>query len=97
LTAVLIAAGEQPMTPLRFRRALDELDVWSASSDRYSFVITYGSPDGPGFHGSPGYLATWRPVHPRSFAIKIIGSPFRIFANAVEACNVTLKMLNERR
>src|SRR5215475_8571849 len=78
---------------LRFRRALDELDVWSASSDRYSFVITYGSPDGPGFHGSPGYLATWRPVHPRSFAIKVIGSPFQIFANAVEACNVTLKML----
>jgi hypothetical protein len=85
------------MTPLRFRRALDELDVWSASSDRYSFVITYGSPNGPGFHGSSGYLASWRPVHRNSFAIKVIGSPFRMFANAAEACNVTLKVLNEHR
>jgi hypothetical protein len=67
------------MTPLRFHRALNELDVWSARSDRYSFVITYGSPNGPGLHGSAGYLASWRPVHPSSLAVKIIGSPFRDF------------------
>lgn len=91
------AAGERPMTPLRFRRVLDELEVWSASSDRYSFVISYGSPNGPGFHGSSGYLASWRPVHQNGFAIKIIGSPFGIFANAAEACNEMLEVLNEQR
>jgi hypothetical protein len=91
------AGGERPMTPLRFRRALDELDVWSARSDRYSFVITYGSPNGPGFHGSAGYLASWRSVHPSSFAVKIIGSPFTFFASAEEACNMMLKVLDERR
>ncbi len=83
--------------PLRFRRALDELDVWSASSDRYSFVISYGSRNGPGFKGSPGYLASWRPVHANSFAIKIIGSPVSIFSTAAEACNRMLEMLDENR
>jgi hypothetical protein len=97
LAATLAAESEQPMTSLRFRRALDELDVWSATSGRYSFVITYGSPNGPGFKGSPGYLATWRPLHPNGFAIKIAGSPFRMFANAAEACNTMLMMLNEHR
>jgi hypothetical protein len=91
------ATGERPMTPLRFRRVLDELDVWSASSDRYSFVISYGSPNGPGFHGSSGYLASWRPVRQSGFAIKIIGSLFRIFANAAEACNGMLEVLNQQR
>jgi len=80
---------------LRFRRALDELDVWSASSDRYSFVISYGSRNGPGFRGSPGYLASWRSVHANGFAIKIIGSPFTIFSTAAEACNGMLEMLDE--
>ena|SRR5215475_3008818 len=80
---------------LRFHRALDELDVWSASSDRYSFVISYGSRNGPGFKGSPGYLASWRPVHANSFAIKVIGSPFSIFSTAAEACNRMLEMLDE--
>jgi hypothetical protein len=85
------------MTPLRFHRALDELDVWSASSDRFSFVITHESLNGGGFHGSSGYLASWRPVRPNSLAIKIIGSPFKIFAKAEEACNVMLAVLNEYR
>ena len=86
------------MTPLRFRRALDELDVWSARGDRYSFVITYGGPTGPGFRGrSAGYLASWRPIHPSSLAIKVIGSPFAIFASAEEACNMMLEVLDQHR
>jgi hypothetical protein len=82
------------MTPLRFRRVRDELDVWSASSDRYSYVISYGSPKGPGSHGRSGDLASWRQ---NGFAIEIIGSPFGIFANAAEACNEMLEVLNEQR
>jgi hypothetical protein len=93
----MAATGNRPMTPLRFHRALEELNVWMASSDRFSFVITHESPNGPGFHGSPGYLASWRPIHPDSLAIKIVGSPFQMFVNAEEACNVMLEVLNGHR
>jgi hypothetical protein len=53
----------------------------------YRFVITYGSPTGPGFHGSLGYLASLRPLHQSRGAIKIGGSPFKTFAEAEEASN----------
>lgn len=82
--------------PLQFHRALQGLDVWSATSDGRSFVISYESPTGPGFHGDPGYLASWRPLQPNSVAIKIGGSPFETFANAEEACNAMLEDLNEK-
>jgi hypothetical protein len=78
---------------LEFHRAVDDLEIWSASSDGFSFVITYESPAGPGFHGRVGYVASWRPVHPGSGAIKIGGSPFETFADNEEACNVMLKYL----
>lgn len=83
------------MTPLHFHRPLQGLDVWSATSDDFSFVISYESPTGPGFHGKPGYLASWRPLHLCSLAIKITGSPFQTFASAEEACNAVLKHLHE--
>ncbi|XIA62831.1 hypothetical protein ACFIOY_25860 [Bradyrhizobium sp. TZ2] len=81
------------MTPLQFHRALEHMDVWSASSDGFSFVISYESPTGPGFHGRAGYLASWRPLHLNSLAIKISGSPFETFAKAEEACNAMLDVL----
>ncbi|MFB9263093.1 hypothetical protein ACFFWD_07910 [Bradyrhizobium erythrophlei] len=73
--------------PLQFHRAIEHLEVWSASEDGFSFVITYESPAGPGFHGRPGYVASWRPLHQSRGAIKIGGSPFRTLAKAEEACN----------
>ena len=85
------------MTPLQFHRALEHMDVWSASSDGFSFVISYESPSGPGFHGRTGYLASWRALQLNSLAIKIGGSPFDTFAKAEEACNAMLDVLNARK
>lgn len=86
------------MTPLQFRRALADMDAWSASGDGCSFVISYETPGGPGFHGgATGYLASWRPLHLGSLAIKITGSPFDTFAKAEAACNAVLADLEESR
>ena len=78
---------------LQFHRAVEDMEIWSASSDGFSFVITHESPAGPGFHGRLGYMASWRRIHQSIGAIKIGGSPFSTFAEAEEACNVMLKHL----
>jgi hypothetical protein len=78
---------------LQFHRALEHMEIWSASSDRFSFVISFESPGGPGFHGRTGFLASWRPLHESRCAIKIGGSPFRTFAEAEGACNRMLEHL----
>jgi hypothetical protein len=69
------------------------MEIWSATSEGYSFVITYESPTGPGFHGRAGYVASWRRSIGGSSAIKIGGSPFKMLAEAEEACNAMLKYL----
>ena len=81
---------------LQFHRAVEDMEIWSTSSDGFSFVITYESPVGPGFRGRPGYVASWRPIHQCSGAIKIGGSPFNTFAEAEEACNTMLKYLTKQ-
>jgi hypothetical protein len=48
--------GTEPLR-LQFHRAVEEIEIWSASNSGFSFVITYESPVGPGFHGRPGYVA----------------------------------------
>jgi hypothetical protein len=63
------------------------MQIWSASAEGYSFVISFETPVGPGFHGRLGYLATWRPTHGRTGAVNIGGSPFRTFEEAEIACN----------
>jgi hypothetical protein len=78
---------------LQFHRAVEYLDVWSASSADISFVITFASPNGPGFHGRHGFLASWRPVYSRMRAVKVTGSPFNTFADAEAACNTMLEVL----
>ena len=85
--------SERPIPALQFHRSIEDLDVWSASSGGFSFVISYESPRGLGFHGGTGYLASWRPLHHGSGAIKVIGSPFRTFADAEDACNAMLEHL----
>jgi hypothetical protein len=74
--------------PLHFHRAVEKMEIWSATSDGYSFVISYESPA-----GRPGHLASWRPVHPGLGAIKIIGSAFKSFDEAEAACDAMLKHL----
>ena len=80
---------------LHFHRAVENLDVWSASSTDISFVITFASPDGPGFRGRLGFLATWRPLYLGTPAVKVTGSPFNTFADAEAACNTMLGVLEE--
>jgi hypothetical protein len=81
---------------LQFHRAAEKMEIWSAYSNSYSFVISYESLVGPGFHGRPGYLASWRPVYAGLGAIRIIGSPFKTFDEAESACNAMLKhMMSE--
>jgi hypothetical protein len=60
-----------------------------------SFVISYESPAGPGFHGRAGYLASWRPVYEGRGAIRITGSPFKTFDEAEAACDAMLKLISE--
>jgi hypothetical protein len=79
---------------LQFHRAVEKLEVWSASSVGLSFVITFASPSGPGFHGRSGFLASWRPLFNSSVgAVKVVGSPFNTFADAEDACNEILTVL----
>jgi hypothetical protein len=79
---------------LHFHRAVEEMAIWSASSgDGFSFVISYGSRDGVGFQGRPGYMASWRLLDQNKPAVRITGSPFKTFDEAEEACNDTLELL----
>jgi hypothetical protein len=78
---------------LQFHRAVEHMEVWSASSDGFSFVITFESLAGPGFHGRPGYVASWRPLYQTSGAVRIGGSPFKTFAEGEEGCEAMLKHL----
>jgi hypothetical protein len=57
----------------------------------FSFVISYESPNGPGFRGRAGYVASWRRAIGGSGAVKVGGSPFKMLAEAEEACNGILK------
>src|SRR6516165_6582202 len=92
--AELLATGERLAMALQFHRAIEDMEIWSAGSDGFSFVISYESPTGPGFHGRPGYVASWRPLDLSGGVIKIGGSSFKTFAEAEEACNAMLMHLN---
>ena len=82
--------------PLQFHRPVRDMEIWSASSEGFSFVISFGSPAGPGFHGRSGYLASWRPLHKNQGAIKVGGSPFRTLAEAEGACSDLTRHLAPR-
>jgi hypothetical protein len=81
--------------PLQFHPAVENMEIWSATSEGYSFVISYESPAGPGFHGRAGYMASWRPVYVGRGAIRITGSPFKTFDEAEAACDAMLKHLTD--
>ncbi len=58
---------------LQFSRVVspvEDMEIWNASSNGFSFVISYESSSGPGFHGRSisrprtyGFVASWRPIH----------------------------------
>ena len=79
--------------PLQFHRAVEQMEIWSATSDGYTFVISFESFTCPGFHGRPGYVASWRPIYQGRGAIRITGSPFKTLDEAEAACDTTLNHL----
>ena len=81
---------------MQFSRVItpvEEIQIWTATSCGFSFVISYESRSGPGFHGNPGFLASWRPIYRNTPAIKVIGSPFKTMTDAEQACEVMLGYL----
>jgi hypothetical protein len=88
--------GGMAMQFTRVVGPVEALEIWSASSDGFSFVISYESPGGPGFHGRTGFVASWRPIHQSSHAIKVGGSPFETLTEAEEACNAMLGNLTRK-
>jgi hypothetical protein len=78
---------------LQFHQAVPDMEIWSATGDGFSFVVTYEAPAGPGFHGRAGYVASWRRLYRGNGAVKIGGSAFATFAEAEKACNTMLEHL----
>jgi hypothetical protein len=59
----------------RIAPATEELEIWIASERGFSFVISNESSSGPGLHGRPGFVASWRPINLNRTAVRIGGSP----------------------
>jgi hypothetical protein len=81
---------------MRFSRVVtpvEDIQMWNASSNGFSFVISYANRGSPGFQGNPGFLASWRPVNQNRPAIKVVGSPFGTIVDAEQACEVMLGYL----
>ncbi|HLG85289.1 MAG TPA: hypothetical protein VKY22_30185 [Bradyrhizobium sp.] len=77
----------------RVTTPVKDIQIWSASSSGFSFVISYESRSSPGFHGNPGFVVSWRPAHQNRSAIKIGGSPFNTLIEAERACEIMLEHL----
>ena len=81
---------------MQFTRVItpvEEIQIWNATSYGFSFVISYESRSGPGLQGNPGFVASWRPVFQNRPAVKVVGSPFKTFTAAEQACEVMLGYL----
>jgi hypothetical protein len=84
--------------PLHFTRVdtpVNALEMWMARSAGFSFVISKVSRTGPGLHGKPGLVASWRPAQVNQSAIKLAGSPFNTLAEAEKACEALLETLEQ--
>jgi hypothetical protein len=86
---------------MQFSRIISfvDLQIWNATNNGFSFVISFSSRSGPGFRGRLGFVASWRPIYQNRTAIKVGGSPFKTLAEAEKACTtmlVTAKAANAR-
>ena len=88
--------GGMAMQFTRVVSPVADMEIWNASGDGFSFVISYESRGGPGFHGAPGYVASWRALSQNMGAIRVAGSPFKTLAEAEEACNAMLGYLTRK-
>ena len=77
---------------MQFSRIISfvDLQIWNATSNGFSFVISFESRNGPGLHGRLGFVASWRPIYQNRSAIKVGGSPFKTLAEAENACMTML-------
>jgi hypothetical protein len=81
---------------MQFARVItrvDDMAIWNANGNGFSFVISYESRGGRGLQGRAGFVASWRPIYQNRCAIKVGGSPFRSFSEAEEACKAVLAYL----
>ena len=91
-----MAWGGDSSRIVQFSRVItpvEEIQTWNASSYGFSFVISYQSRSGPGLQGNPGFVASRRPVYQSRPAVKLVGSPFKTFAAAEQACEAMLGYL----
>jgi hypothetical protein len=77
----------------RVMSSVEDIEIWNASSCGFSFVISFANRSGPGLHGRPGFVASWRPIHQNRCAVKVTGSPFKTFVAAEQACETMLGYL----
>ena len=91
----LAGSWKAPMHFSRVAPAMEELEIWSAIELGYSFVISNESRSGPGLHGKPGFVASWRPINFNRSAVRVSGSPFKTFAEAENACEAMLAHLTK--
>jgi len=79
----------------RIDSSIEGMEAWNASSDAASFVISYESRNGRGFHGDTGYAVSWRPIDHTRSASGVPGSPFETLDEAKEACNAMAAILTK--
>ena len=79
----------------RIVNPIEQMQIWTATSNGISFVISFEDRSGPGLHGSPGFVASWRPIYQNRSAVKIVGSPFKTFTAAEQACETMLGYLTQ--
>ena len=75
---------------------VEDTQVWNAASDGFSFVICFASRSGSGFHGDPGFVASWRSIRQNRSAVKVNGSPFKTLPEAEKVCAAVPGHLKER-
>jgi hypothetical protein len=80
----------------RVASPFEDMEIWNASSNGLSFVISYESRSSPGFHGPTRFVASWRPIHQNRCAVRVGGSPFKRLADAEEACKAMLGHLTRK-
>ncbi len=84
--------------PLQFQRVVEEMEIWGANSDGYSFTISFFENFAvTGFRGRSGYVASWSPLYRGCGAIKIMGSPFKSLGRGRIRLRGDAKTLDERQ
>jgi hypothetical protein len=83
---------------MQFTRVIspvEDMEIWNANSNGFSFAISYENRGGSGFHGRTGFVASWRPIDQNRSATRVGGSPFKTLAEAEEACNAIVGLLKK--